>query len=125
MRPKDLIKILEDLPEEKEIICQLVGQDDVGAWNMFFDFQDVPDMNMIQLRVDHPELKAVPQQWSSGHIDTPHDGNYLCAIEQDQECGVTWQYQRVVSNIQNSWKLESGERVIKWKALEPFPKDEP
>lgn len=55
MTPADIKKIMDTLPQDKHILCQVV--DEKGqAFQMFFEFHDT-NWNMIQLRVSHPELK--------------------------------------------------------------------
>ena len=58
MTPSKLIKQLQLLPQDKSIVCQVVGQES-GAWNMGFEFNDIPDSWMIQLRVEHPRLEKL------------------------------------------------------------------
>jgi hypothetical protein len=56
MKPSDIKKIMDTLPQDKDIICQVV--DEKGqAFNMFFEFNDLGKSRMIQLRVHHPDLK--------------------------------------------------------------------
>ncbi|BAS04996.1 hypothetical protein [Ralstonia phage RSF1] len=56
MTPADIIEQMKKLPQDKHILCQVV--DEKGqAFQMFFEFNDVPSSWMIQLRVSHPELK--------------------------------------------------------------------
>jgi len=59
---KDLIKLLETLPQEKSITCQVVGQES-GVWMMGFEFTDIKDSWMVNLKVDHPRLKKLPMDW--------------------------------------------------------------
>jgi len=60
MTPTEAIKILEELPENKSIACQVVGQNS-GAWSMEFEFIDVKHSDwMIQLRITHPNLIDLP-----------------------------------------------------------------
>lgn len=51
---------------------------------------------------------------------TPHDGKYLCYVEQQQECGNIWKYQKVIDNVMNEWTLEDKEVVVAWAHL-PSP----
>lgn len=56
MKPPELIEVLKKLPQDKTILCQVV--DEKGqAFQMFYEFNDVENSWMIQLRVSHPELK--------------------------------------------------------------------
>lgn len=59
MKVSDLVERLQNLPQGKEVLCQVVGQSS-GAWNMSFDFHDVPSSWMVQLSVSHPELMDLP-----------------------------------------------------------------
>lgn len=75
MKVCDLTKLLEALPQDGVIVCQVV--DDEGrAWGMFFDLQPaVGSDRLVQLRVHHPELKRLPDlpntEVSRAH-DTPN-----------------------------------------------------
>ncbi|MCZ6898263.1 MAG: hypothetical protein O7D95_06125 [Betaproteobacteria bacterium] len=59
MKIPELIKKLKSLPQDKEIMCQVVGENS-GAWNMPFDFKDIDRSGFIQLQVYHPDLKELP-----------------------------------------------------------------
>jgi len=62
MKVKDLIEKLKELPQEKSVMCQVVGTSNTTAWNMFFEFQDVKDSDwLVQLRVSHPTIKVLPE----------------------------------------------------------------
>lgn len=51
-----------------------------------------------------------------------YDGQYLVAIEQVQECGNIWKYQKVIECFMNRWVVEDEtENVIAWKELSEFP----
>lgn len=59
MTPSQLKLLLDELPQDKHIICQVV--DEHGkAWNMFYTFEDDRQGSYIQLRVYHPDLKSLP-----------------------------------------------------------------
>lgn len=61
MRVSEFIEKLKTLPQDKSILCQVVGTEGNGAWNMQFDIVDIPEMSWaVQLRVSHPDLKALP-----------------------------------------------------------------
>jgi len=64
----ELIAQLLTLPQGKSIVCQIVSQDKVGAWNMGFEFSDVPSSWMVQLKVEHPALITLPDTtgWENG-----------------------------------------------------------
>jgi hypothetical protein len=62
MRIKDLIAELENLDPDREIICQVVAKDG-KAWNMFFEFAEIPRAKnewLTVLSVFHPDLKTLP-----------------------------------------------------------------
>ena len=59
---KDLISELEKLPQDKSIVCQVVGKES-GAWNMEFELNDIPDSWMIQLKVSHRQLLNLNMDW--------------------------------------------------------------
>jgi len=66
----ELITHLLTLPQCKSIVCQVVGQDKSGAWNMGFEFSDVPSSWMVQLKVEHPALITLSDTtgWEDGNI---------------------------------------------------------
>ncbi len=43
-----------------------------------------------------------------------YDGNYLCYINQPQECGNIWRYYKTVHLERGKWVLQEGEQVIFW-----------
>jgi len=58
-------------------------------------------------------------KWNTWQIGMPEfDGDYLCMIERDNECGTTSKYQQVIQCSMNIWILKDKEKVIKWKKLE-------
>ena len=58
-----LIEELKKLPEDKGIICQLVASEDSGAWNMFFEFNEIENSDwVIQLKIFHPEFRHLPDE---------------------------------------------------------------
>lgn len=60
MKPPELIKILEGLPQDLPILCQVV--DKLGnAWNMGFHLSTHGSWNV--LTVDHPELIDLYSSW--------------------------------------------------------------
>ena len=62
MLVKELIDILQEMPQEKPIVCQVVGQES-GAWQMGFELNNINDSWMVQLKVEHPALKNLPMNW--------------------------------------------------------------
>jgi hypothetical protein len=56
LKPADLIKILEQLPADKEICCQVVDKKG-NAFNCHYEFQDIPKASLIALTVSHPQLE--------------------------------------------------------------------
>ena len=59
MIASELIEQLKTLPQDKEIMCQVVGGHS-GAWNMQFRFVDIEHSSMVQLKVEHSDLKDLP-----------------------------------------------------------------
>ena len=58
---KSLRAALEDLPDDRLIICQVVGQDGT-AWNLHGSFtSQVPNGTIAILTFEHPELKTLPE----------------------------------------------------------------
>jgi hypothetical protein len=52
------------------------------------------------------------------------DGEYLCKIHQKQECGVTWEFQMVITQSYNQWLIPSKDwEVIAWKELDKNPSE--
>ena len=64
MTPKQLIEKLQQLPEDKPILCQVVPSKGRGAWNMDFEFFDIKNSGFVQLRISHPELEVLPENTS-------------------------------------------------------------
>jgi len=52
------------------------------------------------------------------------DGEYLCWIEQPQDCGNVHSFYKVVSCSFNTWLVSMDEFVIAWRKLDEFPFDE-
>lgn len=56
--------------------------------------------------------------WNPADVKPEYDGDYLCFIEQPQECGNVWKYQKVVKLQFNQWvEEEIGEVVRYWQPL--------
>lgn len=55
MKPPELIKILEGLPQDKPILCQIIDQKG-NAFGGEFSLQDVPTSWMNHLAITHREL---------------------------------------------------------------------
>ena len=69
MRVRQLIEKLQAMPQDHEVICQVVGQDDDSlAWNMLFDLYEVDGLSMVQLCVEHPRLRKVPTDEDLEHL---------------------------------------------------------
>lgn len=64
MNVEQLIEKLRELPQDKDIVCQVVGQKS-GAWNMQFDFHDIETSWMVTLRVSHPDLNDLDMDWDN------------------------------------------------------------
>ena len=58
---RKLLKDVEHLPDSTMIMTQVVPQEPPGAWNMQCSFNNLPESKLIQLRVEHPELKTLPK----------------------------------------------------------------
>ena len=60
MKVSELIEKLKTLPQERSVVCQVVGQEE-GAWNMDFEFSNIEHSDwMVGLKISHPRLKALP-----------------------------------------------------------------
>ena len=60
MNVKDAISKLSKLPQEKELVCQVIANNG-SVWTCLFDFLDVQDSDWAcQLRVFHPDLENLP-----------------------------------------------------------------
>lgn len=63
MKVSELIEKLQELPQDRSVLCQVVGQES-GAWNMEFDVLNVEQSDwMVRLRVYHPNLKDLDMEW--------------------------------------------------------------
>ena len=52
------------------------------------------------------------------------DGEYLCNIHQKQDCGVNWEFQRVITLSHNKWLIPLSDwEVIAWKELDKNPSE--
>lgn len=51
---------LQRLQSDKTVLCQVVDREG-KAWNMLFEFCDVPHTSFVQLKVFHPGLAQLPQ----------------------------------------------------------------
>jgi len=59
MMPPELIEVLKSLPQDKAILCQVVGEDG-SAWNMRFVLAEGPKTSGFNvLTVSHPQLKSL------------------------------------------------------------------
>ena len=66
-------------------------------------------------------ITAIQQsEWISVEQATPHDGMYLCLVEQIQQCGTIWKVQKVMQNLFNNWVVIHNETVTHWMPL-PTP----
>jgi hypothetical protein len=68
------------------------------------------------------ELNKEQSKWISVEKMPDYDGEYLCYIHNEQECGNTWKYQKIIINRFNAWVLSSGEVVTHWQPLSEPPK---
>lgn len=56
----DLREALKDLPDDRFIACQVVGQDHT-AWNCIGEFiSQVPNGTIAAIQLSHAELKTLP-----------------------------------------------------------------
>lgn len=75
MKVSHLVEYLKILSQDKEVFCQ-VCSDDGMAWNMYFQFNDAPSSNLVQLKVWHPDLKSLPSvgeqdgSWETDQADS-------------------------------------------------------
>lgn len=61
------------------------------------------------------DLISSVSDWVVNSEQTPkYDGNYLCYINQPQECGNIWRYYKTVYREMGKWVLDEGEEVIYW-----------
>jgi hypothetical protein len=71
------------------------------------------------------EYKALPaagEGWVIVGDGMPeYDGDYLCFINQPQECGNVWQYQQVIKCVMNNWVTDFNETVTHWRYLPSAP----
>ncbi len=74
MKVQELIEKLQQLPQDKSIVCQVVPFDPPGAWNMWFDVFDIQDSWMVQLRVWHPDLKKLPEFDTTPNVELTGEG---------------------------------------------------
>lgn len=73
---KDLRNALENLPDDRIVMCQVVGQDG-SAWNMRGSFcKQVQNGNISVLTFKHDELKTLPMPASASSIEA-RDENYI------------------------------------------------
>lgn len=57
----ELKKILQDLPDDRLIISQVVGSEE-GAWNMQSEFcKKVQNGEISVITLKHPDLKKLPK----------------------------------------------------------------
>lgn len=66
-------------------------------------------------------LDARPSPWHPTNTMPPFDGQYLCWINEPQECGNVWHYSKVLAVHNNEWVVDSDRRtVIAWQTIEPY-----
>lgn len=58
MKVSKVIEQLQQLDPDKVVLAQVVAEDG-SVWNCWFDFLDVPNTKLIQLRISHDELKTL------------------------------------------------------------------
>ena len=56
MKVSELVQKLQALPQDRDVICQVVDTKG-GAWNMYFEFNVIGNSDwLVQLRVSHPDF---------------------------------------------------------------------
>lgn len=78
MKVKDLIKKLEGMPQDKEVMAQLCPTEGEGAWGMFFEVRDLKDLQWVRIRIWHPELTHLPD-WPTDN--KPHVVKKVIGLE--------------------------------------------
>jgi len=58
MTVQELIVSLSKLPQDKQVVCQVVAEDNT-VWNCWYDFNDIERSQLVQLRIHHDELKTL------------------------------------------------------------------
>jgi hypothetical protein len=80
--------------------------------------KEIADENGYNLEA---AIKKTFDKWNEWQKGMPEfDGKYLVLIEQEQECGNVWKYQRVVDCQFNNWILIHNEKAVGWKKLLPI-----
>jgi hypothetical protein len=65
---------------------------------------------------------SIKNGFMTGKSMPDYDGQYLVAIQQKQECGNIWEYQKVIECFMNRWVVEDEtENIIGWMPLPEFP----
>lgn len=54
----ELIKKLNEMPQDKSITCQVVANNG-DVWNCDFDITDIKDSWMVNIKVSHPKLESL------------------------------------------------------------------
>lgn len=63
-------------------------------------------------------LEDMILNWNDANKDMPeYDGDYLCHIVRNNECGTISNYQEVVQCFCNNWITKDRETVTHWKKL--------
>lgn len=79
------------------------------------------ELDVIVLDTNLFEIEAIIKKWNPISQETPFDGDYLCYIERNNECGTISKYQKVITNKQNSFRVEANEKVLFWQELSENP----
>ncbi len=56
---KDFIKILEEMPQDKSVTCQVVAENG-DVCNCGFDVTNIKNSWMVNIKVSHPQLTHLP-----------------------------------------------------------------
>lgn len=77
MKVRELVAQLQALPQDKELVCQVVPEEPyAGAWIMSYAVADVPHSWMVALTVSHPNLRRLSPQVVLREINPPGDQPY-------------------------------------------------
>jgi len=81
--------------------------------------------NIEPLIADYLACKNNGKSNVMGWVATPtipdYDGQYLVQIEEKQECGNVWKFQKVVECFCAMWVLEENQEITHWMLIEPPP----
>ena len=101
-------------------------------WQLWADFAECGEMcinrnfiknyKILEDQVKNLTIPSVNYWVDVKEKPTPdYDGTFLCFIQQKQECGNIWEYQKIVECAFNSWILLDKEVITHWKEKENPP----